>query len=226
MQRTNLKTIDLNNVAQGVKSIADATTRMLQDNVNTGMQWFNELQNVFGTSVGPLKKDDCDACPPDCDCPPQCLINITRNANPGEVIVVPFKIKNSLKTAKTYRVGIRPFYDSDGNILPNQPTLNKTTINVQPGQSILIEMKIDLTNGYDAGSSYSTEIVVREKDVNQNICFTLNIISNSFIPEATPLDEQKYFTHFQDWKSHYYCDTRPTISRGVNQVGNIVDINK
>ncbi len=97
---------------------------------------------------------------------------------------------------------------------------------MQPGQSILIEMKIDLTNGYEAGSSYSTEIVVREKDVNQNICFTLNIISNSFIPEATPLDEQKYFTHFQDWKSHYYCDTRPTISRGVNQVGNIVDINK
>ena len=26
---------------------------------------------------------------------------------------------------------------------------------------------------------YSTEIVIREKDVNQNICFTLNITANS-----------------------------------------------
>ena len=89
---------------------------------------------------------------------------------------------------------------------------------------MLVEMRIDLTTGYVA-DSYSTEIVIREKDVNQNICFTLNITSNNFVPEAHPLNEQSYFIHFQDWKSHYYCDTRPTISR-VSPINPNVDVNK
>jgi hypothetical protein len=213
MQITTGKKIDFNNVTQSVKRVTDATSRMLQDHLNNNMQWFNELQDVLGTGFGQVKKNDCNACPPECNCPPQCLLGINRDASPGEIIVVPFKVKNILQSAKTYLVGVRPFYDNDGNLLPNQPTLNKTTLNLQPGQSMLVEMKIDLTNGYVGGNSYSTEIVIREKDVNQNICFTLNITSNRFIPEAHPLNEQSYFTHFQDWKSHYYCDRRPTITR-------------
>jgi len=225
MQLTTGNKINFGNVTQSVKRITDATTRMLQGNLNNNLQWFTELQDVLGTGTVLGKKDDCNACPPGCDCPPQCLLSVTRDANPGEVIIVPFKVKNVLQTARTYLVGVRPFYDNDGNLLPNQPTLNKTSVNLQPGQSILVEMKIDLTNGYTAGSSYSTEIVIREKDVNQNICFTLNVTANSFIPEAHPLNEQSYFTHFQDWKSHYYCDQRPTISRTdpVTPVGTVTN---
>ncbi len=217
MQIISGKTINLDSITQNVKRISEATNRMFQNNFNNNIQWFTELQNVLGTGISIGKKNDCDACPPECECPPQCMLNITRDANIGEVIVVSFKIKNTLQTAKTYRVGVRPFYDNDGNILPNQPTINKTQLNLQPGQSILVEMKIDLTNGYVAGNTYSTEIVIREKDVNQNICFTLNVTANNFVPEALPLNEQSYFTHFQDWKSHFYCDTRPTITR-VNPV--------
>ena len=224
MQITSGKTINFDNVTQGVKRITDATARMFQDNVNNNMQWFTELRNVFGAGIGQLKNDDCSACPPECDCPPQCILRITRDANPGEIIVVPFKVKNILQSAKMYRIGVRPFYDNDGNLLPNQPILNKTNLNLQPGQSMLVEMRIDLTTGYVA-DSYSTEIVIREKDVNQNICFTLHLTSNTFVPEAHPLNEQSYFIHFQDWKSHYYCDTRPTISR-VNPINPIVDVNK
>jgi hypothetical protein len=213
MQITTGNKIDFGNITQSVRRITEATTRLLQDNLNNNLQWFSELQDVLGSGISQRKKDDCNACPPDCDCPPQCLLTITRDASPGEIIVVPFKVKNILQSAKTYLVGIRPFYDNDGNLLPNQPTLNKSSLTLQPGQSMLVEMSIDLTNGYVGGTSYSTEIVIREKDVNQNICFTLNITSNRFIPEAHPLNEQSYFSHFQDWKSHYYCDTRPTIGR-------------
>ena len=226
MQFKTAKALNISDVSQNVKRFTDASTRMVLNSVNNNLQWFNEMQNLFGTGLNFEKKDDCNACPPECDCPPQCMISITRDANPGEVIIVPFKVKNTLQSAKVYRVGIRPFYDNDGNLLPNQPTLNKTTLNIQPGQSILVEMKIDLTNGYTAGNSYSTEIVVREKDVNQNICFTLNVTANNFIPEAYPLDEQKYFTHFQDWRSHYYCDTRPTINRVTPVVTNVDNANK
>lgn len=225
MQSNALKPININNVTDSVKRFTDATTQMVVNNVNNNLQWFTEMQNLFGLSSFQTNTNDCNACPPQCDCPPQCILNITRDANAGETIIVPFKVKNILQIPKIYQVGIRPFYDDNGNTLNNQPLVNKTTLNLQPGQSITVEMKLDLSDEYVAGNSYSTEIVLREKDVNQNICFTLNIISNSFIPEAHPLSEQDYFNHFQDWKSHFYCDSRPTINRVV-PVNSNVNVNK
>lgn len=225
MQLNTGKTISINNVTESVKRFTDATTQMLLNNVSNNLQWLNEMQDMLGLSTIQSRKNDCGACPPGCDCPPQCILNISRDANAGETIIIPFKIKNTLQIAKTYQVGVRPFYDINGNTLNSQPMIDKTTVNLQPGQSILITMKLNLSDEYIEGNSYSTEIVVREKDVNQNICFTLNIISNNTIPEAHPLSEQRYFTHFQDWKSHYYCDRRPTISRVVPDNSN-VDINK
>jgi hypothetical protein len=216
MQTSTNTPINVNNIADSVKRFTDATTQMVLNSVNNNLQWFNSMQNMFGLSaLQPKKNDDCGACPPECDCPPQCILSITRNSNAGETIIVPFKVKNNLQTAKTYQVGVRPFYDDNGNTFNNQPVLDKTSLTLQPGQSILVKMTLNLSDEYVTGSNYSTEIVIREKDVNQNICFTLNINSNSMIPEADLLNEQDYFSHFQDWKSHYYCDSRPTINRVV-----------
>ena len=115
------------------------------------------------------------------------------------------------KLIKLTWIGVRPFlYDNDGNLLPNQPTLNKTSLNpFSPvNKSILVEMKnllMDIPGKYASlwgnrdTRKMSTRILVS----------TLNNISpNSFIPEAHPLNEQAYFTHFGDWKSHYYCDKK------------------
>lgn len=213
MQTNNNTTVNIDNIADSVKRFSDATTQMFLNNVNNNLQWFNTMQNMFGLPALQTKKDNCGACRPECDCPPQCILNITRNANAGETIIVPFKVKNNLQTTKTYQVGIRPFYDDNGNTFNNQPVVDKTSLTLQPGQSILVKMTLNLSDEYVTGSNYSTEFVIREKDVNQNICFTLNINSNCMIPEANPLNEQDYFSHFQDWKSHYYCDSRPTINR-------------
>lgn len=207
--------ININSVSDNIKRFTDATSQMFINNINNNLQWFNDIQQMLGLSGLPTNQSNCNACPPDCDCPSQCLLNITRDANAGESIIVAFKVKNTLQTPKVYQVGVRPFYDDNGNTLNNQPAVNKTSINLQPGQSILLQLSLFLGEEYAAGNSYSTEIVIREKDVNQNICFTLNVNSNNYIPEAYPLNEQQYFSHFQDWKSHYYCDSRPTIHRVV-----------
>ena len=215
MQSLQGKAFNAANVTKGVKQLSESTGKMFQNNFETGMQWINDMQNVLGSmglNLGQKKDDCCDACPPHCECPPHCLISITRNATVGEIIIVPFKVKNTLQTAKVYKVGVRPIYDNDGNAFPLQPVLNKTDLNLQPGQSILVEMRVIVGNGYTPGT-YSTEIVIREKDVNQNICFTLNVTANTNIPEAHPRKEEDYFNHFQDWKSHYYCDRKPTITR-------------
>lgn len=152
-----------------------------------------------------LKFQGDDCCAPKNTCPPHCILSISRNAQAGERIIVPFFIKNTCSHEKTFRIGVRELKDSDGNMAPAQPTLNKSLVTLQPAQSERVMMTIDLANFAD-GVTYATEIVLREKDINQNICFTLTTNGDKNLPVAAPLDEQKYHLRWQDWKSHFYCE--------------------
>jgi hypothetical protein len=143
-------------------------------------------------------------CPPQDNCPPRCLQTIFRHAKSGEIIVVPFKIRNKSNSPKTYLLGVREILDLDGTTI-GQPTLNKNKIEVQPGMAIMAEMKIDLNDKFKPGSVYETDIVIRESRHNQNICFRLFIDPEADIPEAIPYDEKEIDTHFHRWYYHYYC---------------------
>jgi hypothetical protein len=151
-------------------------------------------------------------CPPEDVCPPRCLLTLCRDAYPGEVIVVPFVIHNASSFAKTYQVGVHPLLDEEGNAAPASATLDQTSVTVAPFQSRLVQMRINL-NGFKAGSVYHTDVVIRERDHNQDICFTLNVKSFADAPVATPLDERKMNRHFVGWQAHFYCDE----SRDVRQ---------
>jgi hypothetical protein len=152
-----------------------------------------------------LQTDNCNCCPPENICPPHCIASINRCAMQGERIVVPFNIKNTCSHAKTWRIGVRELKDQDGQMAAAQPQLNKQTVTIEPGRSERVLMMLDLNN-FTNGSVYSTEIVLREKDINQNICFTLTIDGDCNTVTAAPQDEQKYNLRWQGWQSHYYCE--------------------
>ena len=128
----------------------------------------------------------------------------------GERIITPFIVKNDCSETKTYRIGVRELKDESGGLAPAQPILNKTIVTLDPGRSEHVLVSLDLDN-FKAGSTYTTEIVLREKEINQNVCFTL-IVDNADGTVVTPQDEQQYRLRWQSWKDHYYCE-RPTISR-------------
>lgn len=157
-----------------------------------------------------IKTSSCDCCPPEETCPPHCIASITRTAIQGERIIVSFTVKNDCSHAKTYRVGVRELKDENGELAPSQPVLNKNSVTLDPGRSEQVLMTIDLDN-FKTGSTYTTEIVLREKEINQNICFTLNVESAGSTV-VSPQDEQQYLLRWQSWKDHYYCE-RPRISR-------------
>jgi hypothetical protein len=152
-----------------------------------------------------IKLQDCNCCPPEQTCPPHCIASIKRCAMPGERIIVPFLVKNSCSMVKTYRVGVRELVDADGKPAPFQPMLNKSSVTVQPGRSERVLMMIDLEK-FTNGSEYTTEIVLREKDINQNICFTLSLDADCNTVTAAPEDEKKYNLRWQSWQSHYFCE--------------------
>ena len=56
MQITTGKRINFGNVTESVKRITDATTRMIQDNLNSNLQWFTEVGDILGTGFGQGKK--------------------------------------------------------------------------------------------------------------------------------------------------------------------------
>lgn len=156
-----------------------------------------------------ISLNNCD-CPPEQTCPPHCIAAITKYATEGERIITAFTVKNDCSKTKSYRIGVRELKDETGAMAPSQPVLNKNTVTLDPGRSEQILMAIDLAN-FKNGSTYTTEIVLREKEINQNICFTL-IVDNSGSTVVTPQDEQQYKQRWQSWKDHYYCE-RPTASR-------------
>ncbi len=160
-------------------------------------------------------KKSSSCCPPETECPPHCIANITRHASAGERIVVPFLVRNSCSSEKTYRVGVRELKDEDGNMAPSQPELNKKSVTLPPGSRERVLMTIDLAS-FKSGSAYSTEIVLREKEINQNICFRLVVEGSSDAVEVSPHDEKKYKLKWQDWRSHYYCEPESERERDDN----------
>ena len=132
----------------------------------------------------------------------------------------PFLIKNTCSQTKTYRVGVRDLVDQANNQpAPSQPQLNKNSVTLAPNQSEQVLMSLDLMQ-FNTGSTYTAEIVVREKEINQNICFTLIVANPVDIVTATPKDEKCYNMRWQSWKDHYYCE-KPTL-RQVNPVGSVI----
>ncbi len=192
---------------QNLANVSLTAMKPLIDGVLTNMTAINKSVQEGGLPAIQLPKfnnEDCDCCPPKNECPPHCIASISRSAMPGERIMVPFIVKNTCSHTKTFRVGVRELKDQDGNLAPTQPKLNKQAVTLDAGRSERVLMAIDLDK-FHTGSIYTTEIVLREKEINQNICFTLTVDDGDAVVVA-PKDEQKYKLRWQSWQSHYYCE--------------------
>ena len=157
----------IKDITDGFQKIASMSIDTLKSSMETASKNMSEVNKVMA-SVGlgkftlPLlgKKDSCDCCPPKEECPPHCLVQITRNASAGERIIVPFIVKNKCGGTKHYRIGVRELKNIDGNKAPSQPVLNKNNVTLEAGESELVSMGIDLNN-FPIGT-YNAEIVLRE----------------------------------------------------------------
>jgi hypothetical protein len=224
----------LNQWSESLSKLNEASIRMTRRAVEDNIQFAADLQQLFsgigfkmpemntGKSMYGAKDNTCchcGCCPPECECPPQCLLMLNRSAYPGETVIVPFSVRNTTSIARQYKVGIRELLDQKGDPAPVQPTVSKELINLQPGQAVTLFVEANL-QGFQTGA-YETVVVLREKDVNQNICFRLQVIPFADAPEAHPVDEKRLLSHFQSWQSHYYCTPKeqiisanPTLARG------------
>ncbi len=226
MANTSNSNIDVKNtITDSMQMIADLSVSTIKSSIENITGVTGQLSKVMsdmglGTFTLPIgKKSKHDCCAPEEDCPPHCILQITKQAYAGERIIVPFMVKNHCNTAKTYKVGVRDLKNIDGTIAPAQPELNKKQVTLDPGGSELVLLGIDL-NQFTNGNTYTAEIVIREKDINQNICFKLIVDGHKNIPVAEPLDEKKYLMHWQSWKSHFYCEPKKAtrIAGGVDNV--------
>lgn len=199
-------------ITDSMQAMADISMTAIKNSFQNFSGSVGQMSKALsGTSMGNLnipflsKQDDC--CAPKEDCPPHCILQITRTAAAGEKVMVPFMVKNNCVATKTYRLGLREMKNIDGTLAPSQPELNKKQVILDAGASELILLGADLSN-FPNGNTYTTEIVIREKDINQNICFTLHVDSGKNIPVAEPVDEKKYLLKWQSWKSHFYCEPK------------------
>jgi len=179
----------INNMAESISAINNSV-------MNTDFSKFKS-SNILN--------QNCQCCPPPSTCSPYCIATIERCAMKGEHIIVPFTIKNTCNHPKTYRIGIRELKDLDGKPAQDQPRLNKHSITLEPGRSIRVLLSIDLMH-VTAGSTYTAEIVLRENNINQNICLKLIIDDSCRDVVIQPMDERKLQMRWQNWHDHYWCE--------------------
>jgi hypothetical protein len=221
------KSQSFDSFTKSLSDLADISTASIKSFIEGNIRTLDSVKDIIGgIGIRGLHKDSCGCgcCPPRQECPQDCLVSIKRIAYAGEKIIVPFKVKNSSHIQKHYRIGMRPLKEDNGNAAPSQPVLNKTEVTLEPNQSELVLMGINLAN-FQTGHTYRANIVVRENEINQNICFTLIVSSYFDVPEAKPWDERKYSSHFQCWQSHFYCDS-PKSAQKDNSKKEAVPDNK
>lgn len=193
---------------KGLQQLSESSSRYFTEAMRANTRAMQNLaegyQQSFDTE-GEHHKVAC--CPPEEKCPPHCLTVLERRAHIGEVIMVPFVVRNVCGGIRKYQLGVRPLYDPEGKPTPNQPVMDKNEITLQPNQAVVVRLKLDLSEGFQPGACYETEIVLREKEVNQNICFRL-CIKDYQLPEVHPRDEHEFFHHFVGWDKHFYCEDR------------------
>lgn len=205
-----------NNTSQIQQTIVDNFQRLAQMSLETMKPLMeNMFENISSANktildgkipnfnLGFQSKENSKCSIPDEKCPPHCIDYISREAMAGERIVVPFLIKNDCNTVKTYRVGVRELKDDDGKLAPSQPILNKASVTIESGRNERVLMSIDLESFLN--TTYTTEIVLRENDINQNICFNL-YVNTSHQKTITPNDEKKLKLKWLNWQSHFYCE--------------------
>ncbi len=203
---------DPNPVADYMKMYQDWMEGMMRASLESTRQI---ASLAIGDNPSETRKVPC--CPPDIECPPHCLLNLYRQARAGEVIIEAFAIKNCCGKQKTYRLGTRPLIDQEGNASNTPVQLDKDKVTLDMGRSVVVKLKVD-TSGLQAGSRYTAEIVMREQDVNQNVCFVLDIESEREVPEVCPKEEAWYFNRFHSWESHYYCE-KPRSRVNITRIG-------
>ena len=197
-------------LTSGFQTMADMYTKTMKatlENSMANMGTINEVMNKMGfpTLSLPGKKSKSNCCPPEDICPPHCLTLLTRNAFVGERIIVPFGVKNTCQEQKRYRIGVRELKHINGAVAPAQPVLNKAEVVLERGETEMVLMMIEL-KGFEPGV-YQAEIVLREKEINQNICFTLKVDNYDNLVVAEPLKEMEYRLQWQSWQRHFYCET-------------------
>lgn len=181
-----------------------AWDQMLKNNLNLAKQVTSFVLDLNKSSQN--CGDSSTVCPPEPSCPPKCLAKIHREASPGEIIVVPFRIKNACGRARIYQVNVRPLVDEQGKEAPSQPTLDRNEVHLEPDQSITLRMTLNLQQGFTKGESYTTNIVIREEKINQNVCFSLTMATTEKSIEVCPLDENQYLMRWSSWQDHFYCE--------------------
>lgn len=205
---------------ESIRSMANLsldTMKPLMDGMMKNLFSLNKSaqeQGLPALQIPLLKMHTSQCCPPETICPPQCLSSIHRCAMEGERIRVPILIKNTCSHVKTWRIGVRELKNQDGQMAPSQPQLTKSSLTIEPGRSERVVMMIDLEK-FSNADIYSTEIVLREREINQNICFTLSVDAACLETEVAPYDEKKYRQRWQGWQSHYYCEPKNRLQAGL-----------
>ena len=134
------------------------------------------------------------------------LGTVTRDAHQGEELRIPVSFRNTTGRRRSFAIAVAgPLKDLQGRTT-KAPSVTPTSFDLDDGEAAQVVVATSVGEEFDAGSAYSTRLIVRSEGCeDQHLTVTIRVSCDTgpviglccgCEPKLQPLR----------WYHHYYCD--------------------
>jgi hypothetical protein len=170
--------------------------------------WLAALPAVAATPSA----DCCEI--PETGCPPRCVCKIDWEAARGEHLRAAIHVTNRSEHARIFTFSAKPFASGDQAVIA--PALTPTTAQLQSGQSVAVTVELTLSDTFQPGASYSTEVLIVGA-YEQCVCLTLKVEQECVCHCQVEQGDPPVRVKAHQWYDHFQCSElcSPTRTPGT-----------
>src|SRR5438105_1314561 len=139
---------------------------------------------------------------PEKDCPPRCVSKMNWKAARGERLNAVIKVTNRSQQARKFTFHAKPF-TGEGKELPG-PKVTPATAVLQPGESISVTAELTVTEPFQAGAVYESEVVITGS-YEQCVCLTLCVDPETVCQCSVEQGDPPVRVRAHQWYDHFQC---------------------
>ncbi|MBL3591571.1 MAG: hypothetical protein JMN24_17575 [gamma proteobacterium endosymbiont of Lamellibrachia anaximandri] len=167
--------------------------------------YFRNLTKSFSDLTPGLKKSHLSHCDiPETKCPPRCICQMSWEACMGNVVKGTIEVQNTGKQAASFSLSADAFHNDQSNS-SIKPELNPASFHLAAGDSITVQVSIDVGNTFVPDDAYESEIRVAGR---YEQCVRLGLFVRRRMTPHCRVEQGEIPTRIvaHQWYDHFQCE--------------------
>jgi hypothetical protein len=205
MSTASVQCTSKNDFASTAADLAELSTQMLNLSLNNATELMKQSSAFWMSAFSSFdlsKMGGCRCDIPEKDCPPRCVCKMNWKAARRERLNAVIKVTNRSKQARNFTFHAKPFTGT-GKELPG-PTVTPATAVLQPGQSISVTAELTVTEPFQPGAVYESEVVITGS-YEQCVCLTLCVDRETVCQCSVEQGDPPVRVRAHQWYDHFQC---------------------